>query len=49
MEVFVDATQDPPGSQDWTHMLNDEVAEDGGFIWAVAERCREISVDEIVE
>jgi hypothetical protein len=49
IEVFIDATQDPPGSQKWSHMLCDEVAEDGGFIHAVAGRCRQISVDEIVE
>jgi hypothetical protein len=49
VEIFVDATQDPLGSDQWTHLLCDEVAEDGGLLYAVAVGCREISVDETVE
>jgi hypothetical protein len=49
VEVFVDSTQDSFGSQEWTHMLCDEVAEDADFVYGVSETCHEIPVDEIVE
>ena len=49
VEVFIDSTRDSFGSREWTHMLCEEVADDGGSLYAVFETCREIPVDEIVE
>jgi hypothetical protein len=49
VEVFIDSTQDSFGSQEWTHLLCEEVAEDAGPFSGLFEECREISVDEIVD
>jgi hypothetical protein len=48
LEVFIDSTQDSEGSQEWAHLLCEEVRDDVAELDAILDGCREISVDEIV-